>query len=38
MLRLKLHQDATECYICGKRFLKKLANDKKFWKVLKRLI
>ena len=21
---LKLHQDATECYICGKRFLKKI--------------
>ena len=20
---LKLHQDATECYICGKRLLKK---------------
>ena len=21
---LKLHQDATECYICGKRLLKKI--------------
>ena len=24
---LKLHQDATECYICRKRFLKKFIND-----------
>ena len=25
--KLKLHQDATECYICRKRFLKKFVND-----------
>ena len=25
---LKSHQDAKVCYICGKRFLKKFANDK----------
>ena len=25
---LKLHQDPTECYICGKRFLKKFPNGK----------
>ena len=25
---LKLHQYATECYICGKRFLKIFANDR----------
>ena len=30
---LKLHQDATKCYICGKRFLKKFANDKNCRKV-----
>ena len=24
---LKLHQGATECYICGKRFTKKFAKD-----------
>ena len=28
--KLKLHQDATECYICGKRFLKMFANDKDY--------
>ena len=27
---LKLHQDATECYICGKRFLKMFVNAKKY--------
>ena len=27
---LKLHQVATECYICGKRFLKRFANDKNY--------
>ena len=30
---LKLHQDATECYIYGKRFLIMFANDKNYWKV-----
>ena len=30
---LKLHQDATECYICGKRFLKRFANDNNYQKV-----
>ena len=25
---LKLHQDATQCYICRKNFTKKLAEDK----------
>ena len=30
---LKLHQDVKECYICGKRFLKKLANDKNYQQV-----
>ena len=30
---LKLHQDATDCYICGKRFLRKFVNDKDYWKV-----
>ena len=30
---LKLHQDPTECYICGKRFLKMFVNDKKYRKV-----
>ena len=29
---LKLHQDPTECYICGKRFLKKFPNGKNHWK------
>ena len=27
---LKLHQDATECYICGKRSLRKFVNDKNY--------
>ena len=31
--QLKLHQDATECYIFGKRFLKKFSNDKNYRKV-----
>ena len=30
---LKSHQDAKVCYICGKRFLKKLAKDKNYGKV-----
>ena len=30
---LKSHQDAKVCYICGKRFLKQFANDKRYWKV-----
>ena len=30
---LKLHQNAIECYICGKRSLKKFANDKNYGKV-----
>ena len=30
---LKSHQAAKVCYICGKRCLKKFANDKNYWKV-----
>ena len=30
---LKLYQHATECYICGKRFLEKFTNDKNYRKV-----
>ena len=30
---LKLHQDATECYICGKRCIEKFANKKNYRKV-----
>ena len=30
---IKLHQDATESYICGKRFLKMFTNDKNYRKV-----
>ena len=30
---LKSHQDAKVCYICGKVFLKKFANDKNYRKV-----
>ena len=30
---LKSHQDAKVCYICGKRSLKRFANDKIYWKV-----
>ena len=30
---LKLHQDATECYVCGKRFLKKLSKSIHYRKV-----
>ena len=29
---LKFYQEATECYICGKRFLKKFTNDKNYRK------
>ena len=29
-IELKLHQDETESYICGKIFLKKFANDKNY--------
>ena len=30
---LKSHQNVKVCYICGKRFLKKFANHKDYWKV-----
>ena len=30
---LESHQDAKVYYICGKRFIKKFANDKNYWKV-----
>ena len=30
---LKLHQDVTECYICGRWFLKKFTNDKDYRKI-----
>ena len=30
---LKSHQDAKVHYICGKRFLKRFANDNIYWKV-----
>ena len=30
---LKSHQNPKVCYVCGKRFLKKFANDKNYWKV-----
>ena len=30
---LKSHQDAMECYTCGKRFMKKFAEHKKHQKV-----
>ena len=30
---LKLHQDATACYICRKTFLKKFAKDKNYKKL-----
>ena len=30
---LKLHQYATNCYICGKRILKKFAKSKSYQKV-----
>ena len=30
---LKSRQDAKVCYICGKRFLKKFANDKNYQKA-----
>ena len=32
-LKLKFHQDAENCYICGKRVLKKLAKNKDYQKV-----
>ena len=31
--KLKLHQDASECYICRKIFIKKFAKDKTHRKV-----
>ena len=31
--KLKSYQDAKVCYICGKRFIKKFANDKNYRKV-----
>ena len=31
---LKLHQDVTICYICGKRFSRKFAKDKIYRKVI----
>ena len=30
---LKSHQDVKVCYICGKRILKKFANDENYQKV-----
>ena len=30
---LKLHQDVTACYVCGKRFSKKFAKDKVYQEV-----
>ena len=30
---LKIHQDARNCYICGRRILKKLVKNKSYWKV-----
>ena len=30
---LKLHQDATACYICGKKFWEKFAHDKNYRNV-----
>ena len=30
---LKLHQDETECYICGKRFSKMFVKDKNYRKI-----
>ena len=30
---LQSHQDAEWCYICGKKLLKKFANDKNYRKV-----
>ena len=30
---LKLHQNATACYICGKRFSKKFSKDKNYQKL-----
>ena len=28
-----MHENETNCYICGKRMLKKLAKSKNYWKV-----
>ena len=30
---IRSHQDAKVCFICGKRFLKKFADDKNYRKV-----
>ena len=30
---MKSHEDAEKCYICGKRFFKKLFRDKNYWEV-----
>ena len=30
---LKLHQDATECYVCVNTFSKKFFIDKNYWKI-----
>ena len=30
---LKSYQDAKVCYICGKRFLKKVSTDNTYWKA-----
>ena len=32
-LMLKLHQETTACFICGKRFLKKFVKNKGYWKA-----
>ena len=31
--KLKLHQDAKICYICGKKILRKLSKSINYWKV-----
>ena len=31
--KIKSYQDAKICYICGKKILKKFANDKNYWKA-----
>ena len=30
---LESHKYAEKCYLCGKRFFKKLFRDKNYWKV-----
>ena len=30
---LKSNQDESNCYICGKRILRKLAKNRNYWKV-----